>query len=127
MELKLLELSLLKEHESIDQKRLDEIIADICKNGYVKPIVVDSASMVILDGHHRYNALKRLNARYVPAILVDYNDDDILLSYWREEYKNITKKDVLLAGNSQNKLPHKTSKHTFPFTNDYDIRLELLL
>lgn len=127
MEFRLLEPNLLKEHEEVDPKRLHELMADICKNRYVKAIVVDSKSMVILDGHHRYNVLKKLNARYVPVLLVDYNDSNIQLSYWREDYKNITKNDVLLAGNSQKKFPHKTSRHIFPFKNDSDVGLNLLL
>ncbi len=127
MEFSLLELRLLKEHEEIDPKHVDDLRIEIQKNRYVKPIVVDAKSMVILDGHHRYNALKKLNARYVPAITVDYGDDSITVGHWREEYKNITKEDVINAGKTGKKLPCKTSRHYFPFENEYEVHLNELL
>ena len=127
MEFSILELRLLKEHEEVDSKHVDELEIEIRKNGYVIPIVIDANSMVILDGHHRYNVLKRFNARYVPVIAVDYDDDSIILGYWREEYSNISKEDVIRAGNNGKKFPCKTSRHTFPFKNVYEVDLKKLL
>ena len=127
MEFSLLELRLLKEHEEIDPKRVDDLEIEIRKNGYVRPIVVDADSMVILDGHHRYNVLKRLNARYAPVITVNYRNDAIILGYWRNEYDSITKEDVIQAGRTGKKFPYKTSKHAFPFKNEREVYLKDLL
>jgi hypothetical protein len=53
-----------------------------------RPIIVDRDSYVIIDGHHRYEALKRLGVNKIPAILVDYvNEEKILVDKWIRVYR----------------------------------------
>ena len=51
--------------------------------GYTKPLLVDKQTGTILDGHHRYSIAKVLQLKQVPALCVDYlNDDSIALDVW---------------------------------------------
>ena len=46
------------------------------------PLIVDREALVILDGMHRYNALKRISCRLAPTCLVDYDDERIKVGAW---------------------------------------------
>ena len=50
-----------------------------------RPIIVDKRSFMVLDGHHRLAALKRLGAIRVPAYLVDYQNPGVRV-YLRRKY-----------------------------------------
>lgn len=105
------DLKNLKEHEEISQQHLEHLKDQIQKDGKLKsPIVVDKNTKIILDGHHRFNALKSLGYQRIPIYFVNYNSPDIIVQPWREEDK-ITKEIVVKAGLSGIKLPPKTSKH----------------
>jgi hypothetical protein len=113
-EIKIIENSCLREHEQIRKGRLAKLLASIKKDGHVKnPIIVDRDSMVILDGHHRFNCLKCLGLKLCPVCLVDYRDCDIKVCPWRKGEK-ITKEDVLNAGITGKKFTPKTSRHIIP-------------
>lgn len=127
IELLLLDINDLKEHEQVDQSKVKRIVEELLNTQTITPIVVEKSKYVILDGHHRYNALKTISARLVPAIVVDYKDESVRLSYWREEYKSISKEDVINAALSGNKFPVKTSRHYFNFEQEPLISLALLL
>lgn len=77
-QIKNIAIGLLKPHEEICPVHLRNLTAQIKKDGCVKdPIIVDKDTMVILDGHHRYNLLKLSGYNFVPCCLVDYQSDDI--------------------------------------------------
>ncbi len=66
----------LIEHEEIIYENLVTITESIRKLGYIlKPIIVDERTLAIIDGHHRFNALKTLGAKYIPVVYADYNRD----------------------------------------------------
>jgi len=113
-QIKNIEIKLLKPHEEICPVHLQSLRNKIKKDGCVKdPIIVDKNTMVILDGHHRYNALKSMNCKFCPCCLVDYQSDEIGVACWREGEK-IKKSQVLNAGLTANLLPPKTSRHLIP-------------
>lgn len=104
--------SLLKQHEMIIESHLEELFIQIKKDGYISdPIIVDKNTMIILDGHHRYNAIKRLGLSASPVCLVDYKSDKIKVKSWRKGENNVTKDLVINAGLSGNLLKPKTSRH----------------
>jgi hypothetical protein len=92
---------------------LDCLTDQIAKDGALfKPIVVDEQTRVILDGHHRFEALKRLGCRRIPAYLVDYMDGAIEVMTWPGAVVNaITKDEIISMGLSDNVYPPKTSRH----------------
>ncbi len=66
-------------HEEIIEPELEKLVHDLRINGVLRyPVVVSKDTYVILDGHHRYSALQRLNFEFAPAILLDYEDDDLI-------------------------------------------------
>ncbi len=60
-------------HEGVEVPRVEGLVKDIGRRGVLlKPIIVDAETGLLVDGHHRLEALKRLGARVVPAVLIDY-------------------------------------------------------
>jgi hypothetical protein len=107
----LMRLDELKQHENYDPQHLEELLAEIVRDGCLKrPIIVDVNTKVILDGHHRYNCMKRLGKRCIPVYLVDYMRPEIVVLPW-DNKPPVTKEQVLRAGLTGEKLPSKSSKH----------------
>lgn len=72
-------ISRLLPHEEIIGPELKRLVEDLKANGFLKyPVVVSRDTYVILDGHHRYSALKELGFEYAPVILLDYEDDNLI-------------------------------------------------
>lgn len=83
VEVRLVRVSSLVPHEEIIERLVNKILNNILKiRKYTHPIIVDKNSFVILDGMHRFEAVKRLNCNYIPAELVNYNDDRIRVDRW---------------------------------------------
>ncbi|KKR88535.1 MAG: Transcriptional regulator [Candidatus Gottesmanbacteria bacterium GW2011_GWA2_41_12] len=62
--------TLLKQHEKIRNNRLKQLVREIRNDGYIKdPIIADENTMIILDGHHRYNSLLLLGLSSSPVYL----------------------------------------------------------
>lgn len=61
---------LLKPHEKISIVHLRRLMKQIKKDGFIKnPIIVDKNTMIILDGHHRFNVSKMLKLSSSPVYL----------------------------------------------------------
>ena len=105
----------LIQHEHTDEKHLDEVRKSILKEGLNFPIVADKKTKLVLDGHHRLNALKGLGVRNIPVLYVDYFDDRIVLDSWRGQ--KLTKEEVLANAASGKLFPIKTTKHMFLSSN----------
>lgn len=104
--------NLLKQHEMIEESHLKNLFNQIKKDDFISdPIIVDKNTMIILDGHHRYNAIKRMDLRSSPVYLVDYKSEKIKVTSWKKGKNNITKELVINAGLSGNLLKPKTSRH----------------
>ena len=72
-------------HEEITEPTYLESLIRSIKESKVfnEPVIIDKNTYVILDGHHRYLSLKKLGAKYLPAVLLDYlNDADIYVDTW---------------------------------------------
>ena len=67
----------LKEHEQTDPLRLEELKVLLLKdNSQRNPIIVDKRTLVVIDGHHRLNALKLLDYSKIAVHYVNYYDDE---------------------------------------------------
>jgi hypothetical protein len=101
----------LKEHEEIRPDYLETLKNEILSDGILKmPICIDKKTCIILDGHHRLGALKRLGCKKIPAVLVDYQSPEIKVIPWREG-EMITKEKIIDTALSGKRMPSKTSKH----------------
>lgn len=111
----LVDLDWLKPHEEIKIKNRDKLLEMTKKwGGFTKPLLVDSQTGSILDGHHRHSVAVCLNLKRVPAILIDYlSNDEISVDVWPGSgLETITKQQVIDMSMSGDLYPPKTSKHT---------------
>lgn len=110
----LVELARLRSHEEVQPGLLAKLVDQIRRDGFVrKPVLVESRHYVILDGHHRYEALRELGCRRVPCYLIDYFSDLVQLDTWPGAIvQEVTKEDVLRRGMRGDLLPPKTTRHT---------------
>jgi len=101
----------LKGHEMPDERRVGELEADMRRKGkLLKPIVVDKETGVILDGHCRCDALRRLGCSKIAARFVDYSSDEIGVEGWNG--RKVTKSEVIKAGLRGNLMMPKSSRHS---------------
>ena len=106
-----IELGALKEHEEIRPDYLEQLKNEILSDGILKmPIAVDKKTYIILDGHHRLHALKKIGCKKIPAILFDYQSPEIEVIPWRED-EAITKEMIIQTALAGRRMPPKTSKH----------------
>ena len=84
---------------------------EILEEGILRmPIVVDGKTGVILDGHHRYHALRRLGAELVPTFLVNYSSQEVSVFPRRIGYK-VSKRLVVDMAMEGKLMPPKTTRH----------------
>lgn len=113
----LVDIDWLKAHEDIVSEDRVQNLHDaiVGWNAYRLPLLVDSRTGAILDGHHRYAVGRIMNLSRLPVVLVDYmNDESISVDVWPEcGFDCLTKKDVVDMSLSDTVFPPKTSKHDF--------------
>jgi len=107
----LVPVSDLKTHEVAEPDRVRRVVRQMQSNGVVKKaIIVDSKSMVVLDGVHRLSALRMLGAVRAPAWLIDYSDEDVVV-FSKDRKSHIPKEAVVRAATQGPKFPPKTTRH----------------
>ncbi len=108
-------LSKLKNHESVSKERLEVVFNKIKSDGiFNKPVVVEKRELIILDGHHRVAALKKMGAKIIPVYLVDYRNPDIRIYLRRKDIPSeLIKESVLRAVLLGKVFPYKTTRHYF--------------
>jgi L-serine kinase (ADP) len=112
-EFRLVPVASLLPHERVDESDVDRLAAQIRVQGIVRePIWVAEADGVILNGHHRYAALRRLGVRQVPAWVVDYSDPAMELGRWNSG-PPLQKTDVIQHARSGSLFPPKTTRHVW--------------
>ncbi len=73
----------LKPHEEVIDHIVGSLANEVLNEGQLRdPLVVDREDYVILDGMHRFNALKLLKCRFVPCCLVEYGSAQIKVGSW---------------------------------------------
>ncbi len=98
IEIALVDIRELKPHEKYIPERANAILNSIVKSGVLRrPLIVDNRTFTVIDGTHRLEALKKLEARKALAILVDYKDSNIVVDRWVRVYeiKDINKNTIL--------------------------------
>jgi hypothetical protein len=128
----LLRVDQLKPHEKGSPFYLELLRKEILNDGMLKyPIVVDEKTHVILDGMHRWLALKSLGYELIPVILTDVFEDKIHVGKRRiHRYTNgvdneITVEKVISAGVSGRLMEPRSTRHFFPFSKFQEINFPL--
>ena len=73
----------------------------------ISTILICSKSNMIIDGHHRYTALKELVYKKIPVTLINYFSDKIITG----KNKTLLKKDIISNSQNNNLYEPKTTKH----------------
>lgn len=112
--LEVLDLSRLRIHERVQPDLLRKICEEIRRDGCLRrPILVADRDFVILDGHHRYQALLDLGCRRIPAYVVDYRSDVVQVGVWPDAtVRRVTKAEIIRRAIEGDPFPPKTSRHT---------------
>jgi hypothetical protein len=110
-EFALVPLDRLRPHERHAEADLERLVERIRSKGeFDTPIWVARGSLVILNGHHRVEALRRLGAVRVPAYLIDYHAPIVRLDRWSPG-PPISKKEVEERAREGRLFPPKTTRH----------------
>jgi L-serine kinase (ADP) len=110
-EFRLLPIARLRGHEEHDPAKVDELAREMLRTGrFVDPIWVARDSWVILNGHHRVEALRKLGLKRVPAWILDYDGEHVDLDRWAPG-PPIEKREVLDRAHQGQPFPPKTTRH----------------
>ncbi len=107
---KLVDINKLNPHEKIIEKKKTSLAKFIksYKDYYIiSSIVCCHKSMLIVDGHHRYFALKELGFVKVPVTLIDYQSNSIRTG----KTNPLDKKYIIEIGKSSVLLNPKSTEH----------------
>jgi len=92
------EIGKVRIHEEIIPELLEKLASTIKSDGVAKhPIIVDSNTLVVLDGMHRVAALERLGCKYLPVCLVDYRSSRVKVGCWYRAVLGDISQDRLMA------------------------------
>lgn len=108
--LNLREICETEEHSAADVISLVESISNL--GFWTIPIAVEYSTFAIMDGHHRFNAAKKMGLKRVPCVLMDYKKSGVILQSWRPEI-SISVPNIFLMISEGKKYPLKTTRHIF--------------
>jgi hypothetical protein len=125
----------LKPHEKGSPLYLELLKQEILRDGMLKyPIIADEKSHVILDGMHRWLALKSLGYTLIPVMLIDaFQNPKIRVGrrrihqYTTDSDEEITVERVISAGLNKCLMKPRSTRHFFPFSKFQQINYPLRL
>jgi hypothetical protein len=125
----------LKPHEKGSPLYLELLKQEILMDGALKyPIIADEKSHVILDGMHRWLALKSLGYTLIPVMLIDAFQNPKIRVGRRRIHRYITDSDeeitierVISAGLNKCLMKPRSTRHFFPFSKFQQINYPLRL
>ena len=111
---RLIEPGALRPHEDVDMDRVRSLAEEIrLAESFYPPVLVDEATLVILDGHHRWHASGLLGLTVLPCYAVAYLHEPSIRVISRRTEIAITKLDVVAMGLSGRTYPYKTTRHVY--------------
>lgn len=125
----------LKPHEKGSPLYLELLKQEILRDAALKyPIIADEKTHVILDGMHRWLALKNLGYTLIPVMLVDAFQNPQIRVGTRRIHRYISDSDgemnigkVISAGLSGHLMKPRSTRHFFPFSKFQQINYPLHL
>jgi len=125
----------LKPHEKGSPLYLEMLKQEILRDGVLKyPIIADEKTHVILDGMHRWLALKSLGYSLIPVMFINaFQNPKIHVGrrrihrYASNSDEEITIEKVISAGLSRHLMKPRSTRHFFPFSKFQQINYPLHL
>ena len=109
-DVKMIDIDLLNPHEKIIEEKkisLVKFIKSYESYYIISSIVCCHETLLVIDGHHRYFALKDLGFKKVPVTLIDYKSDSIRTGIMNP----LDKKFIVDVGKSSTLLEPKSTEH----------------
>ena len=108
----LIAVGTLRDTEEVDEAHVAWLIDTIRRDGVWRvPICVERIHRLVMDGHHRTEAARRMGLRRVPCLRFDYGQVRV---YSRRPGLQVTPEDVIARGLSGRIYPVKSTRHEFP-------------
>jgi len=104
------DIDVLKCHEEVVEDRLNSFVSylkTLEEDVLISSIIVCDKTNIIVDGHHRYHALKHFGLNKIPVTFIKYDSPEIKAYY----DDRILKSEIIDVVNSGKLLSPKSSKH----------------
>lgn len=129
----LLPIEELRPHEMGSPLYLGLLRQEILRDGILKyPIIADEKTHVILDGMHRWLALKSLGCTLIPVMLIDISNSlnvrvgrRRIHRYTCDADTEITVERVIQTGLSGRLMQPRSTRHFFPFSKFQQVNYPL--
>jgi hypothetical protein len=108
--LEVVNINTLKCHEEVIYERKDTLMTyleSLMPDLILPSLIVCDRTNTIIDGHHRFHAIKNLGIEKVPVTFIDYKSSSVKAYF----DGRISKLDILKASEEGILLPPKSSKH----------------
>jgi L-serine kinase (ADP) len=107
----LMPIEALLAHEQVLPDHVVELVDKLVESGvFVEPVWIARGSHVILNGHHRVAALRRLGAERIAAWVIDYDSDIVQLERWTPG-PPLSKEEVVRRARTGELFPPQTTRH----------------
>lgn len=110
--LSIIDIDKLLPHEEVIVERKNKLVKYLESGDtiIIPSIICCKDSLMIIDGHHRYFAIKELGISKIAVTLIDYKSENIRTN--DVDYLQVDKNALIKAAKSKLKLfPPKTTKH----------------
>jgi len=80
LDILLLEISGLLSHRNVVRDRVVSLSSRVLRDGFIKKAIAVDQSLVVLDGHHRVEAARAIGLRRIPAVVLDYSSERVIVT-----------------------------------------------